>query len=419
MVRVFYASSSQVSKVALIISLIDRKTVANGDDIKDAKSKNAFIPDIMGAVTDGGKDHGTTRHRQTNSGSLPCTPTLLGSGHGEEASTKKAPKAGHETTGTGNAHVGSAPSGVSQQQTKTRKRKGSLRKTALLGGTGRSVHMDSSRGGRKGYVPTAAAGRRIDDEGVIPESSSLLERRHESTALSSQKPAIPTAPSSAEQHDRPHTGLLSLPIIPTTQHGHRRIPTTTATTTSPTLGETETSTTETDEEDAALSISYRGAPDLVPSSSSPSSSKRRPPPPAPSASSASYFPPVSPDRQHSRPKSPLSTSASPARTPSPSPSEDEWDYSATEWWGWVVLALTWIVFVVGMGSCLGVWSWAWDVGETPYAPPELEDDPTLPIVGYYPALMILTGGVMAWVWVVVAWIGMKYFKHAKITGEDT
>ncbi|KAI9829554.1 MAG: hypothetical protein M1826_005599 [Phylliscum demangeonii] len=94
-----------------------------------------------------------------------------------------------------------------------------------------------------------------------------------------------------------------------------------------------------------------------------------------------------------------------------------WDYTETEWWGWVVLVVTWIVFVVGMGSCLGVWSWAWDVGDTPSAPPELEDDPTLPIVGYYPALIILTV-VMAWVWVIVAWVGMKYFRHAKISGEE-
>ncbi|KAI1108108.1 hypothetical protein F5Y14DRAFT_114287 [Nemania sp. NC0429] len=92
------------------------------------------------------------------------------------------------------------------------------------------------------------------------------------------------------------------------------------------------------------------------------------------------------------------------------------DYGETEWWGWVVLVVTWLVFVVGMGSCLNIWSWAWDVGSTPYAPPELEDDPTLPIVGYYPALMILTS-IMAWVWVIVAWVGMKYFRHAKITGD--
>ncbi|GAW12674.1 hypothetical protein ANO14919_020440 [Xylariales sp. No.14919] len=92
------------------------------------------------------------------------------------------------------------------------------------------------------------------------------------------------------------------------------------------------------------------------------------------------------------------------------------DYSETEWWGWVVLIVTWFVFIVGMGSCLNIWSWAWDVGSTPYAPPELEDDPTLPIVGYYPALIILTS-IMAWVWVIVAWVGMKYFRHAKISGD--
>ena len=100
-------------------------------------------------------------------------------------------------------------------------------------------------------------------------------------------------------------------------------------------------------------------------------------------------------------------------TPAEIDSDDEWDYSETEWWGWVVLIATWIVFVVGMGSCLGVWSWAWDVGETPYAPPDLEDDATLPITGYYPALIVCTA-VTSWVWVVVAWVGMKYFRHAKV-----
>lgn len=93
--------------------------------------------------------------------------------------------------------------------------------------------------------------------------------------------------------------------------------------------------------------------------------------------------------------------------------EDEWDYSETEWWGWIILIVTWVVFVVVMGSCFGVWSWAWDVGETPYAPPELEDDDTLPITGYYPVLIVCTA-VMSWVWVVIAWVGMKYFRHAKV-----
>jgi hypothetical protein len=101
--------------------------------------------------------------------------------------------------------------------------------------------------------------------------------------------------------------------------------------------------------------------------------------------------------------------ASPARAASSPPPHSSAD---TEYWGWIILIATWIVFVVGMGSCLGVWSWAWDVGETPYAPPELEDDATLPIVGYYPALIVCTG-VMAWVWCLVAWVGMKYFRHAR------
>ena len=157
-----------------------------------------------------------------------------------------------------------------------------------------------------------------------------------------------------------------------------------------------------------------------------------------SSGSESYFP--SPPHTHARPlgigssvngaatlpsiqrrrstiqraKSPLAlTSLSGlATTPIP-PSDADWDYSETEWWGWIILIVTWTVFVIGIGSCFGVWSWAWDVGTTPYAPPELEDDPTLPIVGYYPALIILTG-VMAWVWVTVAWMGMKYFRHARV-----
>lgn len=120
-------------------------------------------------------------------------------------------------------------------------------------------------------------------------------------------------------------------------------------------------------------------------------------------------------RRHSR--TAPHTSLSTVQSPTDLALEEEWDYSETEWWGWIILITTWIVFVVGMGSCLGVWTWAWDVGETPYAPPELEDDPTLPITGYYPALMVCTA-VMAWVWVVVAWVGMKYFRHAKMASDD-
>ncbi|KAI5290192.1 hypothetical protein KEM54_002253 [Ascosphaera aggregata] len=131
-----------------------------------------------------------------------------------------------------------------------------------------------------------------------------------------------------------------------------------------------------------------------------------------------------PSAEISHPTSPLALAATTSATLPEAgtaalkdPIGEPWDYTETERWGWFILIMTWIVFVIGMGSCFGVWSWAWDVGETPYAPPELEDDPTLPIVGYYPALIILTA-VMAWVWVVIAWVGMKYFRHANIVGEE-
>lgn len=139
-----------------------------------------------------------------------------------------------------------------------------------------------------------------------------------------------------------------------------------------------------------------------------------------SASSSTLYSLSAPDPSVQRRRSNRSdrrTSLTIVQTPADLEVEDEWDYSETEWWGWVVLIVTWIVFVVGMGSCLGVWSWAWDVGETPYAPPELEDDESLPIVGYYPALIVCTA-VMSWVWVVIAWVGMKYFRHSKMVGDD-
>jgi hypothetical protein len=138
-----------------------------------------------------------------------------------------------------------------------------------------------------------------------------------------------------------------------------------------------------------------------------------------SSAATSYFPIVSSPAEVSltrRRSSKKSRSSPLSRNISALPSTLEpepHDYTETEYWGWVILFVTWLTFTVGMGSCLEIWSWAWDVGETPYAPPELEDDPTLPIVGYYPALIVLTG-VVAWIWITVAWVGMKYFRHAKI-----
>jgi len=119
---------------------------------------------------------------------------------------------------------------------------------------------------------------------------------------------------------------------------------------------------------------------------------------------------------------------------SSSSSSSSRNYANTALWGWILLIITWIVFVVGMGSVLGVWDWAWYGGEGRYTSHPLggvgkneshggsvvveeDEDDELPISGYYPSLIILTG-IMAWVWVLIAWVGMKYFKHAKIHPTD-
>lgn len=281
------------------------------------------------------------------------------------------------------------PSASVIQYQRTRRRRGSLRKAALLGRgaqrerrESRPLVIDTSHAAAYGLDPTAAQ---------TQSPSPIQSRDISGTPESSQRTRV-------DGFTPLPGGLGTAPVLPPKGASSQ----TTARSTS--LADQDgASYTSTDEEDMlqipgssstirqSLSISP-GADSYFNSVKSTSSQRRR---------------------LTSRAKSPLSFSGLPSNT---LPVHEDWDYADTEWWGWVVLCVTWFVFVVGMGSCLDLWSWAWDVGKTPYAPPEFEDDDTLPIVGYYPALIILTG-VMAWVWVVVAWVGMKYFRHAKISGD--
>ena len=270
---------------------------------------------------------------------------------------------------------------VAVQQQRTRRRKGSLRKAALLGRGAQKREM------RALPLDTSHFPHDSSDCAIISPTS---PEEHVVHGL-----GIENTPRPSMEGYASHANNNLLPPITTLPMGNRDGGIVTyPTTTSPTL--TYTSTTD---EEELISLNHHEP-------------NHRDQPL--SSGSESYFPSLVRRRSAKSATSPLSM-AGIATTPLP-PQDAEWDYSETEWWGWVILICTWIVFVVGMGSCLGVWSWAWDVGETPYAPPELEDDPTLPIVGYYPALIILTA-VMAWVWVVVAWVGMKYFRHAKISGD--
>lgn len=339
-----------------------------------------------------------------------------------------------------------------KQAGKTRKRKGSLRKTALLGGR-RNVTEGRERKGsfsllqRSGSAAKAQEQNRttiLEKEDVqqpvrqyaeVPDvndvythdyghsSNKSLRRQfsYESAVASSSSESGWSEPAAVSQARlallTEHTSTISREA-----NGHHS--TTNSTTTdlgspldpkSPTSQASYTSTTTgTSDDDQPLTLASISTKPPLPSASSPTTSP------------TSYFPPMSsPPAPHpSKPKKSRSTHRSPlsrslpltAGTTRDSLSSDPTphDYTTTETWGWTLLAVTWLTFTIGMGSSLDLWSWAWDVGETPYAPPELEDDPTLPIVGYYPALIVLTVGVVSWVWVTVAWVGMKYFRHAKI-----
>jgi hypothetical protein len=330
-------------------------------------------------------------HKRSLSGSILSKLSFLRSS--SEAKFAN-PHIGHTESAGGRQEIIGRENGLASvvQQQRTRTRKGSLRKTAILG-TGRLKIEERDRENRSsgsigsqqmrldlshGYSTTdiLAQPTSPDSPDDFPTPRQLYE-----------KGALPQAPMSnvfahefSQESDNGSDENLVL-------GGITRVPM---------LGDMST----TDEDEA---MGYSRSAGMAPV-------HRK-------ASAESYFPiePSGSQRRRStnKPRSPLASLPLEAVVNI----SEECDYSETEWWGWFILFLTWVVFVIGMGSCFGVWSWAWDVGETPYAPPELEDDPTLPVVGYYPALIILTA-VMAWVWVVVAWVGMKYFKHAKISGED-
>lgn len=290
-------------------------------------------------------------------------------------------------TGTGTTPKRIPPSAHLQvvRQTTGRRRKGSLRKTALLG-TGRRRSNDSQR-----------MASSLKDN-LAPSQQPAQEKETHQQHQPQQQPHYPPRPftySNPSATSSSESGW-SAPSKTMSPEHEPSLPALASPISSP-ASNPYASTTDDDND----SLPYPSRPSV------------------PNHLSSSYFPPSSVQRRRStKTITPATRHSSPLALPPATLDIDEWDYSETEWWGWVVVIVTWVVFVVGMGSCMGVWSWAWDVGETPYAPPELEDDPTLPIVGYYPALMVLTA-VMAWVWVVVAWVGMKYFRHAKVVGEES
>ncbi|KAK4983578.1 hypothetical protein LTR66_008778 [Elasticomyces elasticus] len=371
------------------------------------------------AVTNGGAANGRRDEEDTETVKTPKAPRSAPTGHKRSlsgsilsrlnflrANTEQTrAQAEEDDEDVGDVEDTVAPSGggamaAAVRSTKSRKRKGSLRKAALLGGGKKKTD------GRERII--SGAQRTPSLKQATTTTSSVIEADLKAPPVSSGQLRrsfsyeSPVAASSSDSGWSEPVQTLSL-VTATGQAALSADETSAPSLASPISSPTNTYASTTDDDDGLTFTRPTNGP-------------------IPQNTKSSYFPPSHntslplPRRRSTnvkpiaKPHSPLSALPMDAFPP-------EHSYSETERWGWVILVCTWIVFTIGMGSCLEVWSWAWDVGETPYAPPELEDDPTLPIVGYYPCLMVL-GSVMAWVWVVVAWVGMKYFRHAKGVGED-
>ncbi|KAI7552181.1 hypothetical protein KC331_g2062 [Hortaea werneckii] len=341
---------------------------------------------------------------------------------------------------------GAIPSALAQ--VKGRKRKGSLRKTALLGG--RRITADGRERKNSLSVKSPLSKSSSQPQGAVDLTASPEEAKgyrsgsdergllSPEDARSSAKP-LPaprrqfsyessTAPSSTESTwsgDAPAVTSTRLSLV-TEAKAQQQIQSQTgnaaATKSTHELGSpldlkspvSQTSYTSTTDDDDVLTFDR---PTVANTAFGTAPGYPKPLPQqsisyleAPSSSHSSRR---STKKRHPE-RSPLSRTLSASSLHFPNEPESPHDYSTTATYGYAILVVTWLTFAVGMGSCLDLWSWAWDVGETPYAPPELEDDPTLPIVGYYPALMVLVAGVVGWGWCLVAWVGVKYFRHAKI-----
>lgn len=389
------------------------------DDSGDRAAEFAAATELSTRTRSGSASSG---HKRSPSGSLLSRlPFLrinhsaqsdLGSHAMEQDGDNDDPGSSHMTPRTTDPTAsGKAMATVIQQQRRTRRRRGSLRKTALLGtrlesrdkrALSKSVDSVRAQGTTTSTglppprfpqgQPSLADNNHspAHEDGTFDEDSENTSQTSWRGVSSFLKPRVSVARRRQELAQQQHQQQRQ-------QYTNNAL-----------LGEE----TATDDEDL-VSFPRIGTPNTS-ESTGPAALHIS----TPSSSSESFFPPITSDTTyrpvHRATSSPLATHSVEMQKNA----DIAWDYSETEWWGWIILVVTWLVFVVGMGSCFEVWSWAWDVGETPYAPPELEDDPTLPIVGYYPALIILTA-VMSWVWVIIAWVGMKYFKHANISGDDS
>ncbi|KAG4306416.1 hypothetical protein PORY_000404, partial [Pneumocystis oryctolagi] len=83
-------------------------------------------------------------------------------------------------------------------------------------------------------------------------------------------------------------------------------------------------------------------------------------------------------------------------------------------WGWFLLIFTWLLFVTGMSGVFGIWQWVFQIKNVK----NQEKSYDFPIIDYYFLLIVLTGGVVAWIWVGINWLGLKYFRMTEAKGDS-
>lgn len=90
------------------------------------------------------------------------------------------------------------------------------------------------------------------------------------------------------------------------------------------------------------------------------------------------------------------------------------EYSEIAYWGWVLLLATWglIFFAIFTMFDLDIHLFGskTDTVDMHKIPADSDD---FPIRMYYPTSFFLSL-VVAWVWCIVSWMGLKFFKHAKV-----
>ncbi|KAF6010459.1 hypothetical protein HII13_003234 [Brettanomyces bruxellensis] len=96
--------------------------------------------------------------------------------------------------------------------------------------------------------------------------------------------------------------------------------------------------------------------------------------------------------------------------------------------GYFIRILTWLTFVIGMGSIFGLWEWCFSLysatlfnTQVPIIGPVISylklavSDKM--VVDHYYTYAFLLNFVIIWLWCVASWLGMKLFRHSKGGGS--